>query len=581
MDNSNMLGIYIEYTHEGTHELMSYNSNPSWVNLLGEITELKQIDKPVNQVWSLEVLQRIESGHIIRVVCPNAGRNDYICASIYVPWNVVISGKELSDVVSKTEKEIISWKKETSKSLLTELFSKKYDVVDLYKEKYSEDSVNIAYRYYGVCFQLHELLDNIDQPYYSNYKYVFLINNKFNISFKLGADLSKEKLVETTIIRPPGDVDGFVPHIGSSLFNKPVRRNIGDSLTLSWIRPNFKTIDKTTKVTQNGTNVIRPQVNEYEREIPFSDIKVYNENNQQLENDKYYVSVNGKNLKKGGAKVYVNNASLKDVRIHVVPKDTDSYEVSDGKYNLSNGGPCNVHLKRVRLTYEFSFPLKNGDSRPATFIFEERLNSCPFKDYNVRGDIVTKEGGCNDLKLNLYSKARVIKFSIFLFVILVLGIVVGCYFTNMCYEKNIDKYYQPQNLLLNNKLKQEETTDLSKAKYQNWEQVINYLDKNPVWERSAMEKFDEIRGLWDAINQWEFENILQYEEDIKKSSNFTRLVNAIKNNKRQFDGAYCVEGDTKITIDAYINKLEPIVLQPTAPQPTNDKNTRYSQNDWK
>ena len=102
MDKYTTLGIYIEYTHEGTHELMSCNYNSTWVKLLGEITELKQIDKPLNQPWSLELLQKIESGHVIRVICPNAGRNDYICASIYVPWNIVISGKELSSIVSST-----------------------------------------------------------------------------------------------------------------------------------------------------------------------------------------------------------------------------------------------------------------------------------------------------------------------------------------------------------------------------------------------------------------------------------------------------------------------------------------------
>ena len=583
MDKYTTLGIYIEYTHEGTHELMSCNYNSTWVKLLGEITELKQIDKPLNQPWSLELLQKIESGHVIRVICPNAGRNDYICASIYVPWNIVISGKELSSIVSSTRDEIMSWRKETSKLRLTELFSKKYDVVDFQRMDHCESSSSIAYRYYGDYYQLHELLENIEQPYYSNYKFIFLVNNNSNILLKTGDDLTKKDLVETTIVTPPGEIDGFAPYIGNTMFNKPLRVAIGESITLSWIRKGYKTISKTTKVTQKDVKLTYPQINEHEVEIPFATIRVYDEKNRMLNADNYRLRINGKSLEQGGEKVYVNFTSLKNVRIDVTPNDTDRYEVSSDTYDFSKGGYFNVQLERVQLTYEFQFPLKNGMYVPAKFTFRSRLNSCPFKDYNIDGsdNIKTKEMGTNYLKIIRFSKSKIIKLSILVFTILMVGIGAGLYISDYFYQKEISDYKRQISTLtsdLNNakKSKLVGQQDSKKQEQQNWNQIIDYLDNNNKWERSAMEKFSAIRGLWDALNNYEFENILQYKEELKESKAFTKLVKAIKANKRSFNVTYCNEGDTTITISKYIEKLGKGNNQ-TSPQTDNEK---LNQHQW-
>ncbi len=587
MDKYTMLGIYIEYTHEGTHELMSYNSNSSWVKLLGEITELKQIDKPVNQTWSLEVLQKIESGNIIRVICPNAGRNDYICASIYVPWNIVISGKELSSVVSSTRDEIMSWRKETSKSKLMELFSKKYDVVDFQRKDHIESPSGIAYRYYGDYYQLHELLDNIEQPYYSKYKFVFLVNNKSNILIKTGDDLTKKDLVETVIMTPPGEIDGFAPYIGKTMFNKPLRVAIGESITLSWVRKGYKTIDKTTVIAQKNTQLLYPQINEHEVEIPFSAIQVYDEKNHKLNSEEYTVRINGKPLIKDGAKVYVNIASLKSVRVDVTPENTSIYETSTDTFDLSNGRGCNVQLERVHLTYVFKFPMINNKYKAAEFTFHKRLDTCPFKGFAVeRDNIVTKEWGDNYLRVKVFNKTRIIKIAIILFVALLLGAVIGWYCTDWAYEKSI-KTYESQISTLNLELEQaKQTKPTAKAQVEpkrdevDWGKIVEYLDKNAKWERSAMEKFAAIQGLWDALNYREFENILQYEEDLKASKTFSKLVKAIKTNEKPFSGPYCDDGDTEITISTYIGKLGKIHTQTPPQNDKNKGNEQSEQNEW-
>lgn len=590
MDKYTMLGIYIEYTHAGTHDLMSYNSNSSWVKLQGEITELKQIDKPVNQTWSLEVLQKIESGNIIRVICPNAGRNDYICASIYVPWNIVISGKELSSVVSSTRDEIMSWRKETSKSKLMELFSKKYDVVDFQRKDHIESPSGIAYRYYGDYYQLHELLDNIEQPYYSKYKFVFLVNNKSNILIKTGDDLTKKDLVETVFMTPPGEIDGFAPYIGKTMFNKPLRVAIGESITLSWVRKGYKTIIITTKITQKDAKLTYPQINEHEVEIPFTAIRVYNEKNRILDADNYRLRINGKSLELGGEKVYVNFASLKNVRIDVTPNDTDRYEASSGTYDFSKGGYFNVHLERVQLTYEFQFPLRNGRYAPAKFTFSSRLNSCPFKDYSIDGsdNIVTKERGTNYLKFKPFTRKFWITCLICSIIVLLLGICGG-YALNDFIGGKAD---QEVGKLKSRNKELEKTNDNyapkgseSNSDEKSVDAAILYIDNNNVWNRTEMEKHEPLKGLWDAMNKRRFDDILAYGNVLSKSTIFKELEAAItKNRHKPFSGNFNTNpNDFDITIKpdgdkkGYIKALEDAGTTPKTKKTSTTSTTKKSQ----
>jgi hypothetical protein len=489
--------------------------------------------------------------------------------------------------VSSTREEIMSWRKETSKSRLMELFSKKYDVIDFQQKEHCESSSSIAYRYYGDYYQLHELLDNIEQPYYSKYKFVFLVNNKSNILIKTGDDLTKKDLVETVIMTPPGEIDGFVPYIGKTMFNKPLRVTIGESITLSWVRKGYKTIDKITVIAQKNTQLLYPQINEHEVEIPFSAIQVYDEKNHKLNSEEYKVRINEKPLVKDGTKVYVNIASLKSVRVDVTPEDTSIYETSTDTFDLYNGRGCNVQLERVHLTYVFKFPMINNKYIAAEFTFHKRLDTCPFKGFAVeRDNIVTKECGDNYLRVKVFNKTRIIKIAIILFVALLLGAVIGWYCTDWAYEKSI-KTYESRISTLNFELEQaNKTKPTAKAHVEpkrdevDWGKIVEYLDKNAKWERSAMEKFAAIQGLWDALNYREFENILQYEEDLKASKTFSKLVNAIKTNEKSFRGPYCDDGDTKITISTYIGKLGKIHTQ-TPPQ--NDKNKgkeQSEQNEW-
>ena len=287
MDKYNALGIIVELNCE---EVMSYNSNSQWVKLTGEVTEIKRIQKQANQEWLVMLLQKIDCGHIIRTFCSNAGRNDYMSASIYVPWNIVISGKELAKIIDVTKTELLNWNKETSKAKLEKIFSETYEVLDVQQSPMELSSNKIAYRFYGEMYQLYELLDNLNQPYYSLYKFIFLIDKESNIQCNAGDDLTEESLISSIIINPPQICNAFEPYIGNELFSKPIRKYEGSSLCVSWRRKGYKTIEKTTKISDANVVLEVPGKSDIKKLVPYDTIIVKDKKGNRI--DQYTLMIN-------------------------------------------------------------------------------------------------------------------------------------------------------------------------------------------------------------------------------------------------------------------------------------------------
>jgi hypothetical protein len=149
--------------------------------------------------------------------------------------------------------------------------------------------------------------------------------------------------------------------------------------------------------------------------------------------------------------------------------------------------------------------------------------------------------------------------------------IVGGYF--LCYSKNVPKQKEAIEYYKNASKTSDTQKDVSKASStsntqssqspsvtnssNNVIEAIKYLDNQTVWILSEMEQYDVLKGLWQALNNRQFEKVLQYEKSLNQSTKFARLVEAIKKNKETFQGTYCPDGDTQITINGYIRKLTP------------------------
>ena len=88
--------------------------------------------------------------------------------------------------------------------------------------------------------------------------------------------------------------------------------------------------------------------------------------------------------------------------------------------------------------------------------------------------------------------------------------------------------------------------------------VITYLDNNSRWTRDEIEKYSAKKGLWDALNEYRFDDILSYEPHLSKSEIYNRIYNIIRENRKYLTsdfGTYCDNKDQTITINSYISSV--------------------------
>lgn len=577
MDN-NKLGLKIVRINQGYTDLLEINGDQIWTKNVWDIRkDLENIDN-LDGSSAVLMLTSIDTGHILTVASLIEGRiTDCISAWMYVPASINISGKELVEIVDAVKKEVLANERNDEK--LSQLFSKIYESAPAAKITSKSAGEKCAFRYYGqgAKYTLSELLNDICQSYYKNYKSVFLLDNSTKLRCISGDNLSDQKVYSMIVVKSPGNIDAFVPHIGKHVFSNDIYAIEGDEIIVEWKQKGFKTISKTIKVAK-GVECPIPVRGEYMMIVEYDAIQVRDESSGEFIKD-YSLSINHYNIPVG-QKVAISIDMIAQSKVNIY---ANGYEEWSKVYDLRRQHV--IYMKKKRFAYSFVLLSKNHKEIHIEYPTKGLLEECPIEGYRpYKGKLDPYKD--NWLEYKPFTKAIKITLSIIFAVVLLIGGIVGWYLTDCWYKKDISDYKKQINTLtydLNNTQKNkpaEQRQESQQPEPPNWEQVVEYLDKNTKWERSAMEQFVAIQGLWDALNYREFENILQYEKDLEKSKNFAKLVKAIKNNKKTFSGAYCDEGDTEITISTYISKLGPVVQQPENEPQNSNKNTQSGQDVW-
>ena len=582
MDN-NKLGLKIVRINQGYTDLLEINGDQIWTKNVWDIRkDIENIDD-LDGSSAVLMLTSIDTGHMLTVASLIGGRiTDCISAWIHIPVTISISGKELVELVESVKKEILADERNDEK--LRQLFSKTIELAPATKIASGSVGEKCAYRYYGqgAKYTLSELLKDMYQSYYKNYKSVFLLDNSSKLKCTQGDNLSDQKVYSMVVVKSPGKVDSFVPYVGDKPFEGQMYAVEGDVIKIEWRRNGFLPIQTETIVCQDLKNSV-PSREQYMRVIPFDTIKVFDELGQSIREYEVYVE---KKLIEHGRSIAISESTIENVLVEVY---AEGFEPIHRKVNLTQ--IVKFKLATENYVYEFMLPLKNDDGYYSIKISGNRkLKNSPVKGYVTEDGNVTRNDK-NYLRFNPFSRKYWIICLICSLIVLLLG-VCGGYVLNDFIGDKADSN-EVSNLIQKNAIPKSFIKDLENSNsnsstqratennedYSN-EHAVSYLDTNNKWNRTEMEKFEILKGLWDALNKRDFEHILQYEEELKDSKFFVELVKAIKANERIFSGTYCDDGDTEITIRTYISKLGKVSPQ-SAPQ--NNKNNgieKSEQNKW-
>lgn len=549
--DASVLGLKIVLIKEGYKELLEINGDPSWTKKVWDIRRDLPAGTNTEEGKTALLLSGVESGTIITVAaCIEGRQNDCIIAWIFVPTNIEISGKQLVNVIDDTSKELMANERNDAK--LQQVFEKRYSVNNILRTSIVSSGEQFAFRKYGKgCgYQLYELLTNPDQVDYRHYKGVFLIDSNSGITAN-GTDISNQQLKEFVRIDEIPSIHGFQPFINNHSMTDPISLPEGDEIIIVWKRSGYKTIEKKW-VVRNGEKVPTIAEPDFKVVVPFEKFIVLDESTDKPIQD-YNIKINNNCLEKDRP-YYVSEAAVRDCDVSIEAPD---YNISKKVCDLSIN-QITIRLERKRYTYDWIVKFLYADNRYADLHLETevKLNDrSPIAGYRI------DPHNNNRLLYSPFGKKQKIFALLILSIVLLLGLIGGMFLSDA-----IKKDYKGSESVTatissdcpphgQSKKTNEGTTEVEK--------IISYLDSNIKWNREEMERYSKISGLWEALNERRFDDILKYQEQLNGSKKFNELVEAVNANKHKtfqqnFNSRlndYDITIGSKNTSGSYIKKL--------------------------
>ena len=584
MDN-NKLGLKIVRINQGYTDLFEINGDQVWTKNVWDIRkDLENIDN-LDGSSAVLMLTSVDTGHILTVASLIEGRiTDCISAWIYVPASINIAGKELVEIVDAVKKEILA--NERNDERLTQLLSKTYESAPASRITTKSNGEKCAFRYYGqgAKYTLSELLKDMCQSYYKSYKSVFLLDNSSKLKCLQGDNLSDQKVYSMVVVKSPGKIDSFVPYIGERPFVGQIYAIEGGTIDIEWRRDGYMPIHTKSTIAP-GAKYSVPTPNQYVRVLNYNYIKVVDEWSQRVTDYDLYVA---KQRISKNEDIRISEATLNNVWVEI---HAEGFEPISGHLNLTQ--PVQLKLVKETYAYEFLLPLKNEEGYyPIKISGNRKMKNSPVKGYVTENGYVTRNDK-NYLRFKPFTRKFWITCLICSIIVLLLGICGGYALNDFIGGKadnqEVGKLTK-ENDDLKSRIKELEKRNYNyvpKGSESNSDEklvdaAISYIDRNNVWNRTEMEKHEPLKGLWDAMNERRFDDILAYENVLGKSAIFKELVAAItKNRHKPFSGNFNTNpNDFDITIKpdgdkkGYIKALEDAG---TTPKPKKPSTTKKSQ----
>lgn len=563
MDN-NKLGLKIVRINQGYTDLFEINGDQVWTKNVWDIRkDLENIDN-LDGSSAVLMLTSVDTGHILTVASLIEGRiTDCISAWIYVPASINIAGKELVEIVDAVKKEILA--NERNDERLTQLLSKTYESAPASRITTKSNGEKCAFRYYGqgAKYTLSELLKDMCQSYYKSYKSVFLLDNSSKLKCLQGDNLSDQKVYSMVVVKSPGNIDSFVPYIGERPFVGQIYAIEGGTIDIEWRRDGYMPIHTKSTIAP-GAKYSVPTPNQYVRVLNYNYIKVVDEWSQRVTDYDLYVA---KQRISKNEDIRISEATLNNVGVEI---HAEGFEPISGHLNLTQ--PVQLKLVKETYAYEFLLPLKNEEGYyPIKISGNRKRKNSPVKGYVTENGYVTRNDK-NYLRFKPFTRKFWITCLICSIIVLLLG-VCGGYALNDFIGGKADNQevskLTKENTELKNRIKELEKRNYNytpKGATNNNEDysldaAVSYLDNNNKWNRTEMEKFDDLKGLWDALNERLFDDIIKYEAKLKQSVTFSEVLQAVKANKhKNFAKPYSNDYDIRIhpeqgVSNGYINAL--------------------------
>ena len=546
------LGLKIVKSYAGFSEGFGVNENPAWIKSVRDTRDdckyVIGLDEDCDTSVIMYSATRV--GEFYTIVSKIAGRHtDFISAWIYCPLDIEISGEEMSRIVDATRQEILA--NEVNQDKLGRIFSKEYPQVCIPKACTSTEGTQYAVRYYGADTfygSLSELLgSNMAQPENRRYKGIFLIDSKS--SLKANADcinISKTILKESFILEAPKECLGYTPYYNEKPFTSPIRLTKGDKISVVWKKEGFKDVPTETIVDSPETKVTAVTEADERVIIRLDDFEIRNEG-ERIDKENLTIRVGNIEINSHqNAAIHVSHLANSEVSVR-----GEGFKPFRENVDLRNK-PVLIKLKTDSYIYECRIPLEleEGVKAECTAKIESnrRFEHTPIKGYHSRQGFYYNDGTIDLYYEEPKNNKKIAFISGLAFIA---GLIIGISTVYFFAHKKMDNLQgQIQKAQTEQQAKAEEAKQKEMSKKTS-NAAVDYLKGHTKWVKSEMEEYECLKGLWDEINNLEYDKILSRKSELGRAEDFNELctqIEALRNAGNKLGAPICNPGDETITI---------------------------------
>lgn len=568
------IGIAIKSTSEGSGQPSVINGG-DWTKRVIDVRDILKHVPSMASDHSIVVVfaSYTEDACLITVARTVSGRPwDNVSGWIHIPSNLVISGQEVSLIISKVKK-IISASELPEESELKAYFSTEYASKGVSARYDASKKDGKFAKRDTVLYSLEELLGEYRyQSYYSEYNAVFLVSDVDAVTDAV--DLSAKQLSALITLIPPttreiqDKLGRFVTLLLSSrqVFNDAVLLNKGQTITLIAEREGYEPFSFMVTAETDGQVCVLPQA-VWNKKISTANFDVKSEFGKDI-NDRVEISVNDVDIT-----TRPHFFSEDECENAYVVVTANGYDTFKSKVSLLENNKLSIALDRKIEEFKKKIHLKNGTTGEIS-IAGKGINryESPIKGY-VEND------GCLEYMPGNVWLQRLIGFGVA--VVLWLIVLFIGWWNSVEFQSSLDFPWieavykkakgptidtQPQDTVVNSQ--HEESIDnaiASQVSHTDLSAAIGYLDSHDVWEKSELEKFPDLQGLFDDLNNMETYKLSNtWKEKLKESDKFKKVAEVANKNfihswnpqQGSHYPTYNEPGDYKINLTNYTNWLD-------------------------
>ena len=586
----NKLGFAIKLASQGAGNAIECNRG-QWISKVVDIREYLKLFNGLQGTDNIVTFMSFDEGGcyltLLRAISGRMG--DFLSGWIYIPNTIEATGDDIMNTYNYVRNILSQSNLNDSIEEIKEFFSKEYPKQEYAAQYVPSSGDEFGVRFLDVYYSMKEILDaDRYQPYYSNFKAIFLLDKSGEVKiakeqvarFK---DLTKITIEKTCIFKAPSPEDVLLLGRGTKIvfstkqeFNSPVLTKKGDRIQLFALRDGFEPVVlPPITIQEDGQKCfIDPRTVKWKKRINPSMFTVYNRNHEKIEDVR--ISINGTDITMG-QEVFLYE---EDCRQATVKYSAPDYEPFEHKRNLLLNEFCEITLNRKVKSYQTTIELANG--KHAEMILESKYLSSKY-DSPLKGYEFEEEyHGGKVLRMSSWFVWKQRLWGIFSALAVVMLIIAYAAFDawldthhfkfglppweedRPAQQYNIGSSTETEDSIHNqsdNQIESEQdgTADIS------LDAAIKYLDGNSTWTKSDMEKFPDLKGLFDNMNTFNLSSLLnEWYKKLSNSQQFKKVCDSA--NKTYSNGwnpkqgshnpTYNKPNDEQISLTNYINWLD-------------------------